>query len=93
MKCTKDNSKINQLKERKKERKSGILQKAMKQMVEECVTYVSESNNQAKLHTAILGPTIAYCFQSFYPYLVAFVGVFALNFVLTIILLVFVLRL
>ena len=71
----------------KKSKKKGMLQKVFEQMVEDCVSYVSESNNQAKIHTTIIGPTMTYLFQQFYPYLIAFM-IFVLNFVLTIILLI-----
>ena len=77
----------------KRSKKKGMLQKVFEQMVEDCVSYVSESTNQAKIHTTIIGPTMTYLFQQFYPYLIAFICIFVLNFVLTIILLIFVLRL
>jgi hypothetical protein len=81
------------IRKRKREKKKGMLQRAMEQMVEECVSYASQSGNQEKLHTAILAPTVSYIFQQFSPYLVAFMCIFILNFILTIVLLVFVLRL
>ena len=83
----------NQIVCKKMKKSKGMLHRAMEQMVEECVTYVSEANNQHKLHTAILGPTITYFLQQCYPYLLAFTCIFVINFVLTLILLIFVLRL
>ena len=73
-------------------KKKNIMHNALGQIVDECVAYVSTDNNQIRLQTSILRPTITYILQHCYPYLIAFTLIFILNFILSIILLIFVIR-
>ena len=76
----------------KPRKQQGIMKKAFSQLVDECVAYVSTDNNQLRLQTSILSPTVSSILHKCYPYLLTFSLIFILNFILTIVLLIFVLR-
>ena len=72
----------------KSKTKPDMMKKFTKNLVDVCVNYIGEDNNQKKIQSYVLSPTLNYIFNNLYPYLIGFTILFILNFVLLVVLII-----